>query len=688
MADLNESQRRHLLATLRYADRVIADAAARLAAGASPGPFQELVPDASPVQAKVTEDSLARFREALVQALALYGIAPSRPTVGAVWSARTALLSAEIALEDLVPRRMRGYGELSAAAAAALDGTVAELKTLVQRMARYLARGPARDLPARLDRLGGAGFDLDLLRRLEQVVTAEGLIELRPALGLLVERLESPTFEIAVFGRVSSGKSSLLNHLLRRDLLPVGVTPVTAVPVRIVYDREPGILVAFADRASEGVALDRLAELATEEQNPGNAKHVASIQVRIDEPRLAEGVTLVDTPGLGSLATRGAAETLAYLPRCDLGLVMIDAAAALQHEDLAVIDALAAAGARVMVLLSKADLLGPGDRERVLRYVRQQIREGCGFEVAVELVSVVGEQAGLADRWFDREVLPLVHDHREQALASLGRKLAALREEVVAVLESRRDRPPGVEVAPLAGPGGPLDEALRRAAAVLQGAPRRCEVTRGDPRQAMDALMAEAARRIALRWPADHFRADLPAEVLTDLAVAYAAELAARQAACLAEVRQELGEALALAEETGAPSEEALPPARGMPALDPGQVAPGLVLARPAAAWLGRAYLSGRVLAAFRRQAGAGLASALATYRQLLTRWSQGSLASLREAFEAQEEVLRARRSRRAGGGSGSGGDGAEDRARIDEALALLARGPGTGPGHQDEKED
>jgi GTP-binding protein EngB required for normal cell division len=676
MPGLNESQRRHLLATLRHADRALADAAARLAAGASAGPFQDHVPDASPVQAKVTGDSLARFREALGKALALYGLAPPRPTVGAVWSARAALLSAEIALEDLAPRGMRGYGELSAEAAAALDGTVAELKTLVQRMARYLARGPAADLQARLARLGGAGVDLDLLRRLEQVVTSAGLIELRPALGLLVERLESPTFEIAAFGRVSSGKSSLLNHLLRRDVLPVGVTPVTAVPVRIAYGKEPGAVVAFADRASESVALELLAELATEERNPGNAKHVASIQVRLDEPRLEEGVTLVDTPGLGSLATRGAAETLAYLPRCDLGLVLIDAAAALEHEDLAVIDSLAAAGARVMVLLSKADLLGPADRERVLRYARQQIREGCGFEVAVELVSVVGEQAGLADRWFDRDLLPLVRDHREQALASLGRKLAALREEIVAVLESRRDRPPDPEPVAAGGPGDPLDAALRRAAAVLQGSASRCEMTSGDPRQAVEALIAEAAGQVALRWPAERLRADLPAELLTDLVAGYAADLAARQAACLADMRQELGEALALAAETGAPPEEALPRARAMPALDPAQVAPALLIARPAGAWLGRSYLRARVLAALRRQAAPGLASALAAYQKLLARWSQGCLAALREAYEAREEALRARRSRQAGGGGGSGAGGPEERARIDEALALLGRPP------------
>ena len=49
---------------------------------------------------------------------------------------------------------------------------------------------------------------------------------------------------------------------------------------------------------------------------------------------MTDGVVLVDTPGIGSLATFGAAETMAYLPRCDLGIVLVDAASILNREDM------------------------------------------------------------------------------------------------------------------------------------------------------------------------------------------------------------------------------------------------------------------------------------------------------------------------------------------------------------------
>src|SRR5205823_6346811 len=115
-------------------------------------------------------------------------------------------------------------------------------------------------------------------------------------------------FEIAVFGRVSSGKSSLLNHIVEQDVLPVGVNPITAVPTRLVYGPAPSVTAWFADRKPEQFGIERLAEFVTEQHNPKNARHVTRIVVELPAARLREGIVYVDTPGLGSLATSGAVE--------------------------------------------------------------------------------------------------------------------------------------------------------------------------------------------------------------------------------------------------------------------------------------------------------------------------------------------------------------------------------------------
>ncbi len=104
-------------------------------------------------------------------------------------------------------------------------------------------------------------------------------------------------------------------HVLQTDVLPVGVTPITAVPTRIVHALQPRGRVRFADRQAEELALEGLSEFVTEQLNPGNTKHVTRLGVELPSPRLRDSVAFVDRPGLGSLAGAGAAETTAYFCR-------------------------------------------------------------------------------------------------------------------------------------------------------------------------------------------------------------------------------------------------------------------------------------------------------------------------------------------------------------------------------------
>jgi hypothetical protein len=51
----------------------------------------------------------------------------------------------DVAVEELKPQQMHGYGPLSELAAAELNGIVGELSGLVFCLARYLARGQAQE---------------------------------------------------------------------------------------------------------------------------------------------------------------------------------------------------------------------------------------------------------------------------------------------------------------------------------------------------------------------------------------------------------------------------------------------------------------------------------------------------------------------------------------------------------------
>lgn len=433
-ANLNEHQARCLSVTCQYIDKIIGEMEQVLNSAASKAAFPKYVGDISSSQRRTIEDYFARIRAQLARILDGQGIPRPEPTIPTSRAVSTGLLSIDIAVEELRPPVMRGYGDLSPEVATELEGICGELRELIGRVSQYLLQDAGQDLRQRLARLEQTSAELELLAKVERVVTERGLVEFRSTIARITDRLEDQSLEIAVFGRVSSGKSSLLNAILGHDILPVGVTPITAVPTRIRYHQVPLLTIWYAERLPETVDLARLAEFASERGNPRNQKRVTRMIVHIPSARLREGVTLVDTPGLGSPATAGAAETLAYLPNCDLGVVLIDAGSTITQNDLETIQMLCQAGIPVQVLLSKADLLSPQDRQQMISYVQQSIADEYRLELRVFPVSALPTQREMLEEWFQVEILPMYERYRELKSTSTRRKVGALRDAVVAAL--------------------------------------------------------------------------------------------------------------------------------------------------------------------------------------------------------------------------------------------------------------
>lgn len=443
-ASLNEHQARRLSVTCQYIDKVIGEIEEVLNAAASKAAFPKYIKDITPAQRRTLEDYFARIRAQLTRVLDGQGIPRPEPSIPASRAVYTSLTVIDIAVEELRPHYMRGYGDVPPELATELEGISGELRGLVARVNQYLLQGAGADLKKRLERLERTSDELHLLATIERVVTERGLVEFRASLAGILDRLEDQSLEVAVFGRVSAGKSSLLNAILGQDILPVGVTPITAVPTRIRYGASPRLMVAFAERSVQEFDVNRLIEFASEKANPHNQKRVTRIVVDLPSPRLGEGVTLVDTPGLGSLATTGASETLAYLPKCDLGVVLVDAGSTLTPEDLRTIDTLREAGIPVQVLLSKADLLDDAEAGHMVAYVKEHVSRECQMEVPVYAVSALAGHRGLLARWFESEIHPLFARSKELKSLSIKRKVGALRDSVAAALTLRLRRSRGL----------------------------------------------------------------------------------------------------------------------------------------------------------------------------------------------------------------------------------------------------
>lgn len=130
---------------------------------------------------------------------------------------------------------------------------------------------------------------------------------------------------VCVVGEYKQGKSSLINALVRRNVCPVDDDLATSVITLVQYGENPGAVVRRKDGTkaiSEAIDIDDVASWASEQGNPGNSKGADRVDVVLPSELLKDGLTLVDTPGMGGLGGGHSAATMSFLPFAD-GLILV-----------------------------------------------------------------------------------------------------------------------------------------------------------------------------------------------------------------------------------------------------------------------------------------------------------------------------------------------------------------------------
>lgn len=185
--------------------------------------------------------------------------------------------------------------------------------------------------------------------------------------------LAQEEISVAVFGRFKAGKSSFLNDLTGRDILPVGVVPVTAVVSEIRYGPREHARVHLHGGSSIEVNVHQIGSYISERENPENIKQVELISVELPELRRFRGLRFVDTPGLESALSHNTDTSLNWLPNVGLALVAVSVDPPLSQRDIDLLRSLYQYTPKVGILLTKADLLGENDLAEVIEFVCAQL---------------------------------------------------------------------------------------------------------------------------------------------------------------------------------------------------------------------------------------------------------------------------------------------------------------------------
>jgi signal recognition particle receptor subunit beta len=256
----------------------------------------------------------------------------------------------------------------------------------------------------------------------------------RYRLSAIVPRLEAcaallqdgDAIDVGVLGRFKAGKSTLMNHLCGRAVLPVGVTPVTAVITRIRYGPAEKAIVRYLDGRRREVPVDDVRLYVAEADNPANKKKVASVTVDLPSMQKYRGLQFVDTPGLDSIFQHNTEAALAWLPKVGLALVTISVDPPLSRHDLELIRTLRDYTPRIAIVLTKVDLLSEEERDEVAAFVGRQLQEEFSTEFRIFPFSVRPGYEALQERFVSGLLHPL-HRDRDGARSEILRfKLASL----------------------------------------------------------------------------------------------------------------------------------------------------------------------------------------------------------------------------------------------------------------------
>jgi len=314
--------------------------------------------------------------------------------------------------------------------------------------------------PSAVSDVDGAGRLLRLASLGEELGSSRVPEEARA----LAARVSEGRFYLACIGQFKRGKSTLINALIEDPVLPVGFTPVTAVPTVIRYGEQRRARIHGRDSSWQEIPIRDLTQYVSEEHNPENVKGVEGAEVFVPSPLLAAGMCLVDTPGLGSAFGGNTVATQAFIPHIDAALVVLGADPPLAGDELAVVKTVAQQVRDLIVVLNKADRTTDAERAAASQFterlLKKHLNRPVGSIFQVSAAERLAEHPGPRRDW-DRLVEALgklvQESGRQIVRAACERGVSRLSEELLAIISEERE---ALE--------RPIEESERRIAAMKE----------------------------------------------------------------------------------------------------------------------------------------------------------------------------------------------------------------------------
>lgn len=206
-------------------------------------------------------------------------------------------------------------------------------------------------------RLQAASVLEDLAKRAEEFE----LPEPPPVLRQYHRKLQANEYNVLVVGEAKRGKSTFVNALVGQDILPTDVDVATSQVFKISPSEREGYRLRFEDGSAREISREDLPlygsqVVADAGSAPTPDQTLRWIEVDTHVRFLPDGVSILDTPGLGALYAGHARITHRFVPEADAVIFVLESGQPVVEDDLRFIEEILDVTRNVFFIQTKIDL--------------------------------------------------------------------------------------------------------------------------------------------------------------------------------------------------------------------------------------------------------------------------------------------------------------------------------------------
>ena len=225
---------------------------------------------------------------------------------------------------------------------------------------------------------------------LNELISKAGGFELAdppPVLGQHLQKLRENAYKVLVAGEAKRGKSTFVNALIGRDILPTDVDVATSQVFNVRPSPREAYRVRFEDGSAREIPPEALPlygsqAMAGAVSLPTNDRIVRWIEVEAPIKFLPAGVSILDTPGLGALYAGHALITHRFVPEADAVIFVLESGQPVVADDLKFVEQILTVTRNIFFVQTKIDQYNKEDWQSIQWRNQEILRQTFGERLA------------------------------------------------------------------------------------------------------------------------------------------------------------------------------------------------------------------------------------------------------------------------------------------------------------------